>query len=255
MRASAADADAQYRGGFTAASQFGGVGLLAQYTHRQFTEQEVNGPGSLNPQDGISDSLLLQMHWDMSADQQLRFSMDSFVEEIDTQLDSDIGRSVSGSQGLDDTDRLRVGMRYEWQAGLALFDDLELDLNRQDTDASQYTEQARTSYSFLNPRDPRTYRGTSARRESTFDFDQQTSALNLNLRKTVTTGTLTHSLAYGAHLEQTDTQRPRNRCEEELATGQATCRISAYPFAPPEVFPNKDDSRHDHYALRGVPPE
>ena len=239
FRASAADADAQYRGGFTAASQFGDVGLLAQYTQRQFAEQEVNGPGSLNPQDGRSDSLLLQLHWDVSADQQLRFSMDNFVDEIETQLDSDIGRSVSSSVGLDDTGRLRVGMRYEWQAGLALFDDLELDLNQRDTDASQYTEQTRTSYSFLNPRDPRTHRGTSARRESTFDFDQQTSALNLNLRKTVTTGALTHSLAYGANLEETDTQRPRNRCEEELASGQTTCRISAYPFAPPEVFPNK----------------
>ena len=239
FRASAADADAQYRGGFTAASQFGDVGLLAQYTHRQFAEQEVNGPGSLNPQDGRSDSLLLQLHWDVSPDQQLRFSMDNFVDEIETQLESDIGRSVSSSLGLDDTERLRVGVRYQWQAGLALFDDLELDLNQQDTDASQYTEQTRTSYSFLNPRNPRTYRGTGARRETTFDFNQQTSAVNLNLRKTVTTASLTHSLAYGANLEETHTQRPRNRCDEELATGQTTCRISAYPFAPPEVFPNK----------------
>ena len=239
LRASAADADAQYRGGFTAASQFGDVGLLAQYTHRQFAEQEVNGPGSLNPQDGRSDSLLLQLHWDVSPGQQLGFSMDNFVDEIETQLDSEIGRSVSSSLGLDDTERLRVGMRYEWQAGLALFDDVELDLNQQDTDATQYTEQTRTSYSFINPRDPRTYRGASARRESTFDFDQQTSALNLNLRKTVTAGALTHSLAYGANLEKTDTQRPRNRCDEELASGRTTCRISAYPFAPPEVFPNK----------------
>ena len=212
---------------------------MAQYTHRQSAEQEVNGPGSLNPQDGRSDSLLLQLHWDVSADQQLRFSMDNFVDEIETQLESDIGRSVSSSLGLDDTERLRVGVRYQWQAGLALFDDLELDLNQQDTDASQYTEQTRTSYSFLNPRNPRTYRGTSARRETTFDFNQQTSAVNLNLRKTVTTASLTHSLAYGANLEETDTQRPRHRCDEELATGQTTCRISAYPFAPPEVFPNK----------------
>ncbi len=239
LRASAADADAQYRGGFTAASQLGDVGLMAQYTHRQSAEQEVNGPGSLNPQDGRSDSLLLQLHWDVSADQQLRFSMDNFVDEIETQLESDIGRSVSSSLGLDDTERLRVGVRYQWQAGLALFDDLELDLNQQDTDASQYTEQTRTSYSFLNPRNPRTYRGTSARRETTFDFNQQTSAVNLNLRKTVTTASLTHSLAYGANLEETATQRPRHRCDEELATGQTTCRISAYPFAPPEVFPNK----------------
>lgn len=239
LRASAADADAQYRGGFTAASQFGDVGLLAQYTNRQFAEQQVNGPGSLNPQDGRSDSLLLQLHWDVAAGQQLGFSMDNFVEEIATQLDSEIGRSVSDSRGLDDTERLRVGVRYEWQAGLKMFDDLELDLNRQDTDATQYTEQTRTSYSFLNPRDPRTYRGTRARRESTFDFDQQTSALSLNLRKTVPAGALTHSLAYGASLEETDTQRPRNRCDEDLASGQTTCRISAYPFAPPEVFPNK----------------
>ncbi len=239
LRASAADADAQYHGGLTAASRFGDASLLVQYTQRQFAEGDVNGPGSLNPQDGRSDSLLLQMHWDMAAGQQLGFSIDNFMEEIETQLDSDIGQSVSSSLGLDNTERLRVGMRYEWQAGLALFDDLELDLNQQDTDATQYTEQTRTSYSFLNPRDPRTYRGTNARRESTFDFDQQTSALNLNFRKTVTTGALTHSIAYGASLEATDTQRPRNRCDEELASGQTTCRISAYPFAPPEVFPNK----------------
>ena len=239
LRASAADADEQYRGGFTAAFQFADIGLLAQYTHREFAEQEVNGPGSLNPQDGDSDSLLLQMYWDLSPDHQLRLGMDSFVEEVATRLDSEIGRSVSRSSGEDDTERLRTGVRYRWQAGLALFDDLELDLNRQETDASQYTEQTRTSYSFLNPRDPRTYGGTDALRRSTFDFDQRTLALNLNLRKTVATDALTHSLAYGANIEETDTRRPRNRCDEELASGQATCRISAYPFAPPEVFPNK----------------
>ena len=239
VRASAADADEQYRGGFTAAFQLGDVSLLAQYTHREFAEQEVNGPGSLNPQDGDSDSLLLQLYWDLSPGQQLRLSMDSFVEEVASRLDSDIGRSVFSSLGLDDTERLRVGVRYRWQAGLALFDDLELDLNEQETDASQYTEQTRTSYSFLNPRDPRTYGGTTALRESTFDFDQQTLALNLNLRKTIATGSFTHSLAYGANLEETDTQRPRNRCDEEVASGQTSCRISAYPFAAPEVFPNK----------------
>ena len=239
LRVAAADADEQYRGGFTGAFQFGDVGLLAQYTRREFAEQDVNGPGSLNPQDGDSDGLLLQMYWDLSPTQQLRLGIDSFAEEVATRLDSEIGRSVARSIGRDDTERLRAGVRYRWQAGLALFDDLELDLNRQDTDASQYTEQTRTSYSFLNPRDPRTYGGTGALRKSTFDFDQQTLALNLNLRKTIATAALTHSFAYGASLEETDTERPRNRCDEELASGRTTCRISAYPFAPPEVFPNK----------------
>ena len=241
LRASAADADDQYRGGFTAAFQLGDVDLLAQYTHREFAEREVNGPGRLNPQDGSSDGLLLQMYWDVAPDHQLRLSMDNFVEELATQLDSDteFNRSVSRSLGQDDTERLRVGIRYRWHAGLAWFDDLELDLNEQTTDATQYTEQTRTSYSFINPQNPRTYGGTRAIRESSLDFNQQTSALNLNLRKTITAGLLTHSLAYGASLEATDTQRPRNRCEQAIASGQISCRISAYPFAPPEVFPNK----------------
>ena len=239
FRASAADADDQDRGGFTGAFQFGDVGLLAQYTHRQFAEQEVNGPGSLNPQDGNSDSLLVQLFWDVAPDQRLRFSMDNFVEETETQLDSEIEQSVSGSWGLDETERLRNGMRYEWQAGLVMFDDLELDLNRQTTDATQYTEQTRTSFSFIDPRDPRTFRGTTALRRSNFEFNQAIFALNLNLRKTIATESVTHSLAYGANLEETDTQRPRNRCEEALDSGRTSCRISAYAFAPPEVFPNK----------------
>ena len=239
VRASAADADEQYRGGFTAAFEGRTVGVLAQFTQRDFSERDVNGPGTLNPQDGDSDSLLLQLFWDATDGHQLRLSLDNFVEEVDTQLDSEIGRTVSTSMGLDETERLRIGLRYLWDADLALFDELELDLNDQTTDASQYTAQTRTSYSFINPRDPRTYRGTSALRQSTLDFDQQTQSLNLNLRETLASGSVTHSLAYGASVEATDTQRPRNRCEENLASGDVTCRISAYPFAPPEVFPNK----------------
>ena len=157
VRASAADADDQYRGGFTAAFEGGDVDFLAQYTHREFAEQDVNGPGTLNPQDGDSDSLLLQLFWDASAGHQLRFSVDNFVEELATQLDSEIGRTVSSSMGFDQTERLRFGLRYLWDAELALFDELEIDLNDQTIDSSQYTEQTRTSYSFINPRDPRTY--------------------------------------------------------------------------------------------------
>ena len=239
LRASTADADEQSRAGFTAAFQTGAAGLLAQYTRREYAEQEVGGPGALNPQDGASDSLLLQLFWDLAPGHQLQLSMDNFVEETATELVSDIGRSVSESSGLDETERRRAGMRYQWRAGLALFDDLEISYNRQDTDASQFTAQVRTSYSFLNPRDPRTFGGTNAARETTFEFNQQTTAVNLNLRKTVEAGSITHSFAYGGNFEQTDTERPRNRCEEDLSGGRTTCAISPFPFAPPEVFPNK----------------
>ncbi len=239
LRASTADADGQSRGGFTAALQSGEVGLLAQYTRREFAEQQVNGPGSLNPQDGSSDSLLLQLFWHLAPGHQLRLSYDRYVDEIATQLDSDIGRTVSESMGLDDTERRRTGLRYQWRAGLALFDDLDISYNEQDTHATQFTTQTRTSYSFINLRDRSSFGGTEAMRETTFQFSQQTAALNLNLRKTVATGAAIHSLAYGGNFERTDTRRPRNRCERNLRDGQSTCAIAAFPFAPPEVFPNK----------------
>ena len=44
LRASAADADEQNRGGFTAAFQSGDLGLLAQYTHREFAETGSERP-------------------------------------------------------------------------------------------------------------------------------------------------------------------------------------------------------------------
>ena len=239
LATSAADANDLYRGGFRAALRSGSLSMLTQFTHREFAEQDVNSSGQLNPQDGGSDSLLVQAYWDVSPEQQLRLSIDRFVENVETELDSDLGRSVSSSFGEDDTTRQRVGVRYTWQADLELLDDLEVDFSTQDTDAAQYTEQSRTSYSFINPRDPRSYGGTSAIRKSTFEFNQQTSTLGLNMRKTITSSSTTHSFAYGANRETTDTTRPRNRCEENVASGQTSCRISAYPFAPPEIFPNK----------------
>ncbi|MDA0687101.1 MAG: TonB-dependent hemoglobin/transferrin/lactoferrin family receptor [Proteobacteria bacterium] len=239
VRALAADADTQGKLGATAAFQSDELGVLLQITHREFEEQEVNGPGSLNPQDGDSDNLLLQAFWELSSNQQLTASYESYQEDILLQLESDIDDSVSSSRGHDNTERERFGLQYEWQANLALMDDLQFIANVQTTDGLQNTVQERTSYSFLNPANPMTYGGSQARRVTDFEFNQQTRALNLNLRKTLqVTGTI-HAFAYGLNFDQTDTERPRNRCDIEQGRGNISCAIAAYPFAPPEVFPNK----------------
>lgn len=239
VRALAADADTQGKLGATAAFQSDELGVLLQITHREFEEQEVNGPGSLNPQDGDSDNLLLQAFWELSSNQQLTASYESYQEDILLQLESDIDDSVSSSRGHDNTERERFGLQYERQANLALMDDLQFIANVQTTDGLQNTVQERTSYSFLNPANPMTYGGSQARRVTDFEFNQQTRALNLNLRKTLQmTGTI-HAFAYGLNFDQTDTERPRNRCDIEQGSGNISCAIAAYPFAPPEVFPNK----------------
>jgi len=251
LRTSAADADSQYKGGVTTAWQSESVGVLAQVTHRAFEEQEVGGSGRLNPQDGESDSLLLKGFFSLSEDSELRVSLESFQEESLIDVQSDLSSSVSSSLGRDETERQRFGIEYLWQANTALFDDLQMVANYQATDAIQNTIQQRSSYSFIDPRDPSTFGGTAAIRDTDFEFNQATAALNLNLRKSFAGDTVSHALAYGLNWDDTETERPRNRCEQAIATGATTCSISSYPFAQPENFPNKTfpDSATERFGI------
>jgi len=239
FRSSAADADSQYKAGFTAAWQGEAVGVLAQLTHREFEEQEIAGTGRLNPQDGESDSLLLKGFFTLSDQAELMLSLEDFQEENLITVESDLSASVASSIGRDETERQRIGLEFNWQAGVALFDDLQLVVNYQATDAIQNTIQERTSYSFVSPMDPSSFGGTLAVRDTDFEFNQNTTALNINLRKSLTGDAMSHSLAYGLNWDDTDTERPRNRCDQAVATGAVTCSIASYPFAQPEVFPNK----------------
>ena len=239
VRSMASDADDQYKTGATAAFQNGDVGLIAQFTQRNWNEHEVNGSGKVNPQDGNSDGILLKGFWDISDNQRLSISLESVEQEADFILESDLGRSVSSSLGYDQTERDRIGLEYTLERDSGLFDDLQILFNVQDTDASQRTIQNRTSFSFVNPRNPRSFGGAAAIRDTMFEFDQETTALNVNLRKSLSSGSLTHSFAYGFNFDETDTERPRDRFDRNVATGTVSREISAFPMAPAEVFPNK----------------
>ena len=239
LRSSASDADEQVKGGATAAFQNGDFGLVAQFTQRNFEEHEVNGPGSVNPQDGDTQGILLKGFWDISDNQSLAISFESFVEERDFNLLSDLGRSVSKSLGFDEVDRERIGLEYQLERDSGIFDDLQILVNFHDTDSTQRTLQDRTSFSFVNPRDRRSFAGTAAVRDTTFGFDQETLAVNLNFRKTVSSGSLTHNFVYGFNLDETETTRPRDRFDTEVSSGNVSRSISAFPMGAPEVFPNK----------------
>ncbi|MDG2141791.1 MAG: TonB-dependent hemoglobin/transferrin/lactoferrin family receptor [Gammaproteobacteria bacterium] len=239
VRSMASDADDQYKTGATAAFQSGDVGLIAQFTQRNWNEHKVNGPGKVNPQDGQSDGILLKGFWDVSDNQTLSISLESVEQETDFILESDLGRSVSSSLGYDQTERDRIGLEYTLERDSSLFDDLQILFNVQDTDANQRTIQSRTSFSFVNPRNPRSFGGAAAVRDTMFEFDQETTALNLNLRKSLSSGLLTHNFAYGFNFDETDTERPRDRFDKNVATNTITRDISAFPMAPAEVFPNK----------------
>lgn len=239
VRSSASSANDQVKLGATGAIQVGNVGLISQLTHRDFSERDISGAGKLNPQDGESDSVLFKSVWSPSEPHKLTITLDALSDENNVRLDSDLSGSVTQSIGRDETERRRISSQYIWLTENALFDELELDAHWQKTDALQHTEQTLTSYSFVNPVNPATFGGTQAYRVTDFEFNQNTRSAGILMRKSFANGDIAHTVVYGANWEQTDTERPRNRCDEQISSGNISCQISSYPTAPTENFPNK----------------
>lgn len=239
LRSSAASDNDEYKLGATLAARHGDVSQVLQATVREFAEREVNGPGQLNPQDGERQALMWKGVWQAAVGHRLEFTAEWREEEILTRIDSDLGSSVQSSTGEDSSTRTRFGLRYDVDLDSHWADSLNLSLQQQDTDATQYSEQLRTSYSFIDPRNPASFAGTQALRHSDFRFDQRNQVLQANLTKAFAAASSAHTVVYGFSLERTDTERPRDRFDMQVATGEVTRAIPSYPMAPPEVFPNK----------------
>lgn len=239
LRSSAAGDNDEYKLGLTLASRHGDFAQVLQATGREFGEREVQGPGQLNPQNGERQSLLWKGVWQPAGGQRLEFTADWREEKILTRIDSERGASVQSSTGEDSSTRTRFGLRYDMNLDSPWADALNLSLQQQDTDATQYSEQLRTSYSFIDPRNPASFAGTQALRHSDFRFDQRNQVLQANLTKAFAAASSAHTVVYGFSLERTDTERPRDRFDMQVSTGEVTRAIPSYPMAPPEVFPNK----------------
>ncbi len=239
LRSSTSSANDQIKTGLSHAFQNDSVGTLLQLTRRDFQETDIGGSARLNAQDGSNESVLLKSVWTPSDTQRLRLTVDSSVETIDTRMDSDLSASVRQSTGIDTSDRLRVSLTHAWTLEQPFADTLETQWHWQRTDGEQRSRQLLTSYAFVNRADRSSYGGTLAERFTDFDFDQRTRSAGLLFTKAFSQGTLQHAMVYGMHLDETQTQRPRQRCDTQVSTGTLRCAIPSYPFAPPEVFPNK----------------
>ncbi|MDP2141733.1 MAG: TonB-dependent hemoglobin/transferrin/lactoferrin family receptor [Gammaproteobacteria bacterium] len=239
LRSSANSVNDHYKAGLSYVFQQGNFGSVVQYTRRQFGESEINGPGKLNPQDGKFDNWMVKGVWTPNAAHQLRLTVDSSDELIDTRMDSELTASVKRSEGSDETNRLRSSLAHTWTLDVAFADTMETQLHWQRTDAEQYSEQLLTSYAFVNRANPASFSGTPAERFSDFEFNQETSNAGILLSKTLDTGSAQHAMIYGFKVDRTETERPRHRCDTQISTGAVSCNIPSYPMAPPEVFPNK----------------
>lgn len=239
LRIAGSSETTQRKVGATVAAQSGNVGSVLQLTGRDFEEQDIKGSGELNPQDGETRNLFWKTRWDASENQAVTLAIDASDRDIATQLENELSSSVTRSMGQDNTRRRRISLMHDWALQSALADNISTRLHRQRTDADQQTEQTRTSYAFVNPRNPASFRGSQAERFTSLEFNQDTVSGMIIANKNLSVANATHDLVYGLSYEHTDTERPRDRFDTELSTGAISRAIPSYPMAPPEVFPNK----------------
>lgn len=217
----------------------GELDTVLQLTQRHFSERKISGNAQLNPQDGETLGALIKTAWTVNPAHRLELTLDRREENVDSRILNELSTSVQESLAFDRSTRQRVSLRHEWQSDAILADTISTQLDHQQTDGQQVSMQLRTSFAFVNPRNPASFRGTAARRDSDFGFNQDTSQFSLILAKSMAQGTVTHDVVYGLHHELTHTERPRERCDTEISTGNLSCAIPSYPMAAPEVFPNK----------------
>ncbi|MCV6605783.1 MAG: TonB-dependent receptor, partial [Porticoccaceae bacterium] len=141
---------------------------------------------------------------------------------------------MTEATGSDRKQRTRLSLSHNWELDSALLDTLDSKLYWQQSDGLQNTRQRRTGFSFASAPT-----GTEVLRVSDFEFNQQVHGFDLVARKAMSQGVVEHSLVYGINYERLDTERPRNRTETSLATGEQSSNIRVFPFAPVESFPNK----------------
>lgn len=236
LNASVAGATDLTKLGFTLAGTNDKFQYMMQVNRRQFGEQEVNGDGSLSPQDGNSTGALFKLVYQVNHSNKLSLAVDNFKQEIDYNLTAPSTPELPHF-GLDDGDRTRFSLSHSWDADLGFADRIESKFYAQTGDALQHTSQLRsTSYSF----DYAPFGNNSPTlRVSDFEFNQDISGFATTLYKTIESGSTQHAMVYGMTFDVVETERPRNRCETDTATQAVSCSIRAFPMAPAEEFPNK----------------
>jgi hemoglobin/transferrin/lactoferrin receptor protein len=225
-------------GGATAA--FGGErwsGLVAA-SHRQGQETENHG-GTANPQERDGRSLLSKLVFAPSADQRFRLTVEGNEDETETDVLTARGTTASPfppftattvhfQRGDDHQTRARVSFGHEMDAvGSGFADNLDWQAYRQDSETTQDTIEERT---LATPSAPL----LNDRRERHFNFDQRTCGLQANFRKSFTTGSVQHDLAYGLDVSRSETRQKRDGRRTFLDTGVVT------PVVSPDTFPVRD---------------
>jgi hemoglobin/transferrin/lactoferrin receptor protein len=201
---------------------------MLMYTRRDFSETEIFSRNSEinNPQSGFGNNFLAKAVYRLDENSSFKLTAEYFNRVTDTTtLPFNLASGILNFNETIDTERTRISLEYAY----------ENPENRlfQVATARVYYQPATSSETSLDEK--RILRDETPVSRDT--FNELVSDLvggDLQVQSNFRTGSLNHRLVLGMELNNTRNERPRDRIQTNLNTGEATREI------PPDTFPTKD---------------
>ncbi len=205
---------------------------MVVYSRRDGQEtQSFGGRGGIGPQreqadplDRLDHNVLGKVVLKPSENQEIKFMVDYLRGETLTTAKSAMGVTVRGIttdrlRGDDERERTRLSVAYRLQADTGLFDELQVQLYRQHTDATQVTKETRLS---TNPT-------ANAFRTRTSEFEQTVTGATVQLNRNLTLGGVPHRVTYGGEIRHTESDNLRLGDTVNANTGQPIPEFTPFP--------------------------
>ena len=225
------------------------VEALIQFSSRKMNEMEVHNDATetLNPMEGDQDSILAKLKISLKNGSSINLTFDNQELDSEYNLLTDLGsgfsasnmqvENVSSSTGLDNLNRERLSITYEFSGSNALFDSGVIRSFSQTTDQRTTTSKNKTIMvtPAFGPPIPSFVPTSEA---SDYDFDQEVSGFSVEMIKILGN----HNIVYGLESETAEYSRNNDKTEVNLITG-AVNKTLANTLYPHKRFPDSEVTR------------
>lgn len=227
------------------AGRSGNLDYSLNYTRRDNLGTRINNNSNLiDPQANTRNNILGQLVYNLNDRSQIRLLGELFDNRRDTTAAAEnlplygIETTQSFTEDVD-TQRVRgiLAYRHDDPDAEGLLQGAQVRFYVQD---SQIEEQNRERRLLV---DRRSGESIPVQRDTENEFVDRVWGGDVQLQSNFTTGTANHQLTYGFDISSTRNERPRDRTQLNLITGERTRRI------PPDTFPTKDFPDTDTFRL------
>lgn len=217
----------------TFAGRTGSVDGLVTISRRDGHETDTFGGndgigsarGEANPVDASTDNLLAKLGWDYAEGSRLQLAYERYNDDADTRLLNEYSATgtTRTSDATDSTDRERISLTHRFLLDSALADQVQWQVNYQDSQIRQETYQERFSAGRLRDRS----------RDS--KYEETLWGLNAQLDKQFALADTQHHLIYGFDFKRLESKDLRKGGEVYQSNGQPVP-----PAFGSETFPLSD---------------